>query len=145
LSTTGTSSFLGGVYIFFPCILIAVINYFILKALIKNSPEIENDLKFQFLYKMSFFPYIFLGLAFFIQILGHRFIFSSLLFQFLVLLYVTHFNVALRPRFIIYCLFYSVFFFLYIYIIPSFQSENFLWSETIKIFNSNSFIKALQL
>jgi hypothetical protein len=145
LSASAISSFLGGVYIFIPSMLISLINHRIFNAIVIKRPELVYDIKFEFLYKMSYYPYLFLGVAFFIQIVGHRFIFSGLLFQFLLLLYISRFESGMRPRLLLYSCIYSLFFFLYIYVLPGFFLNGTLWQETVKTFNSNRILNSLKL
>lgn len=68
------SSFLGGLFNLIPIIFYYIVINIRHKKLIKNYPEITNDLNYVYLYKLSVYPFIFLLLSIYLQIFANRFI-----------------------------------------------------------------------
>lgn len=52
-----------------------------------NNPKLNSDKKFIFLYKMSIIPLIYLGIALTVQVIGHRYIMTGMLFPILLFFY----------------------------------------------------------
>lgn len=81
------SSYEGGLFTFLPFIPLYFLiqKYYLIR--LRLNPDLKNDLKFTFLYKMSILPIIYLGIALTIQVIGHRFIMPSLIFPICLFLY----------------------------------------------------------
>jgi hypothetical protein len=138
-----TSSFIGGLYFFFPSILSYFFIYRIVKKKALARPELLDDPKFKFLYCLSFFPYIYIGIAFFIQIIGHRFIYPSILFQLLIISYLERYN-SLKETYTLrlYVFAFLSFYLTYIYYLPLVIFNNSpIYEEVIKIISSNSILQ----
>ncbi|WP_379970193.1 EpsG family protein [Epilithonimonas sp. UC225_85] len=71
-----TSSIMGGIYNSVPNIIVTVYLYILTRQTLKRFPEYYNDRMFVFLYKICFFPVIFIIPSFFLLILGHRYVVS---------------------------------------------------------------------
>ncbi len=113
------SSFMGGLFTFLPTIVLMIALHFYAMYKTNEYPELLNDMNFQFLYRFMLIPLVFFGIATERQVLGHRFILTSVLFQLLLLAYVSYYNspkqnakqrwivVAIIPFFVFYTYFLS--------------------------------------
>lgn len=90
------SSFLGGLYNAIPYLLFTVFLFIETISLLRKNPEIEQDLKFKFLYKISFFAMIFIPGSFLIQIIGHRYVMTLSIFW--LLYYYVYFIKNQQPK-----------------------------------------------
>lgn len=108
------STYLGGIFTFVPIIPIYFLINFYYKKRIKLEPSLKDDEKFTFLYKMSITPLIFIGIAFTVQVIGHRIIMTCVLFPILLFFYkfneIKNLNFKINAA-IIFALSYSFIFF----------------------------------
>ena len=74
LAKDNLSSFFGGLFNAIPYILLMVFFYIETIRMQRIDPHIQEKKYFKFLYKLSFFPVIFLPASFLIQIIGHRYV-----------------------------------------------------------------------
>lgn len=81
------SSYLGGIFTFIPIIPIYFLVNSYYKKRISLQPELIDDEKFIFLYKMSIIPSVFMGIALTIQVIGHRIIMTGMLFPIILFFY----------------------------------------------------------
>lgn len=81
------STYLGGIFTFVPIIPIYFLVNSYYKKRISLQPELIDDEKFIFLYKMSIIPSIFMGIALTIQVIGHRIIMTCVLFPIILFFY----------------------------------------------------------
>ena len=86
------STFLGGLFTFLPTIITMLILHFYSFRKTVEYPELLDDLNFQYLYRFSILPMIFFGISTERQVLGLRFIVPSILFQILLIMYISYFN-----------------------------------------------------
>ncbi|MDM1552249.1 EpsG family protein [Empedobacter falsenii] len=138
------STYLGGLFNFLPFIPLYILINEYYHIRIKLDKTLQEDKVFNFLYKMSIFPIIFIGLSFTVQVLGHRMMITGLLFP--ILLFFYKFNkirsASNKIKFGI------VFFFLYLvfFLHLNYSTALFLdnWEsvdEMLKIIESNEIIK----
>lgn len=73
------SSFVGGVYVFFPYFILALWIRYSHNKIIKIYPNVFNDIKYKYLYIMGIVPQIYFLIACYIQVIGHRVIIASLI------------------------------------------------------------------
>lgn len=73
------SSFIGGVFVFFPYFISALWIRYSHNKIIKIYPNIFNEIKYKYLYVMGFVPQIYFLIACYIQVIGHRVIIGSLI------------------------------------------------------------------
>jgi len=120
LETDHHSSILGGLFTFLPTIItMLVLHVYVMQKTIEY-PELTEDLNFKFLYQITILPIIYFGISTERQVLGHRFILPSILFQLLLIMYVSYYNtprqnatlrwvvIAIIPFFVYYTYFLSV-------------------------------------
>lgn len=74
------SSFLGGLYNGIPYILFTIFLYIETSRILHQKPEMVEDPKFIFLYKICFFGMVFIPGSFLIQIIGHRYVMTLSVF-----------------------------------------------------------------
>lgn len=74
------SSFLGGLYNGIPYLIFTVFLLIQTLKLLRENPNVIEDPKFVFLYKLSFFGIIFIPGSFIIQIIGHRYVMTLSIF-----------------------------------------------------------------
>lgn len=84
------SSFLGGLFNALPYIIYYAYLIIESRSILKEYPEYYDDKKFAYLYKISFFPLIFVPASFAIQILGHRYVMPFVIFWTIYYLYLIH-------------------------------------------------------
>ncbi|WDF48318.1 EpsG family protein [Chryseobacterium sp. KACC 21268] len=111
-----TSSFLGGLFNAFPYIIYITFLYIENKKMIKIFPEYENDKLYQYLYKLTFFPVIFIPPAFVAPVLGHRYVIPFIVIWVIFYLYIikdlnhkqrfTKFLVFMMIHIIVTCFYY---------------------------------------
>ncbi|UOU96721.1 EpsG family protein [Chryseobacterium daecheongense] len=140
------SSFLGGLFNAIPYIIFMAFLYIETYFLIKRQPEILEDAKFIFLYKISFFSVIFIPASFLIQVIGHRYVMAFSVFW--VLYYYLYFikNKKSRKQLIKFILLCSIVFAsaIFIYIIPGYLfSENHFLEEFLEMVKSSDNLKGL--
>lgn len=86
------SSFLGGLFTFLPTIIsILVLHSYSMRKTVEY-PELLQDINFQYLYRFTVLPIIYFGVSTERQVLGHRFILPSVLFQLLLIMYLSYYN-----------------------------------------------------
>lgn len=142
LNPDKVSSFFGGVYFFFPTIVSYFLIYNLTANLIKHRPDILEDKKFVFLYKLAFVPYIYIGVSLFIQIIGHRFIYPALLFQIMLVFHLLkYFPKDKRSDIHLKLAFFFMFFVAYLYYLPTIIfGESATLDEVKKILTSNAIL-----
>lgn len=113
------SSFMGGLFTFLPTIVTLIFVHFYAMHKTYEYPDLLSDLNFKFLYRFMLIPLVFFGIATERQVLGHRFILTSILFQLLLLAYISYYNspkqnakqrwivIAVIPFFVFYTYFLS--------------------------------------
>ena len=92
LETDHHSTILGGLFTFLPTIITMLILHFYVMQKTIEYPELLEDLNFKFLYRITILPIIYFGISTERQVLGQRFILPSILFQLLLIMYVSNFN-----------------------------------------------------
>ena len=140
------SSFLGGLYNAIPYIIFTVVLYKETFSLLEREPEIMENPKFRFLYKVCFFPVIFIPASFMLQIIGHRYVMTYSVFWILYyyLFFIKNQETKIKlEKFLILC---GIIFIcaVFIYIIPGYIfSENHFTDEFIKMIKSSDNLKEL--
>jgi hypothetical protein len=86
------SSFLGGLFTFLPTIITMLMLHFYSMRKAVEYPELLDDVNFQYLYRFTILPIIYFGISTERQVLGHRFILPSILFQLLLIMYISYYN-----------------------------------------------------
>lgn len=142
LSTQHDSSILGGLFSFIPAIIGIYLIYRYSIKKIKHCEDLSSDKNFQFLYRLSIIPVIFVGLALNRQIIGQRFIIPALLFQLLLIFYIArHYNTK-KENFNLagLTLIYSLFYVTYVYILSPIVIGTDITQKVTLMLNSNSLI-----
>lgn len=143
------SSLSGGLYNIFPYIILLLLLHYRYKNSIKKYDQFNNDICFQLLYKLSFYPLIFIPASLYIQILAHRFVHASLIiwlcFYCYSLIYEksfkVYFNHVISICFVMTCLFYYTYFFSEIF----FNEKTSYVIEFEKSFNSIEYLPNIEL
>lgn len=138
----GKSSFFGGVFYLLPLIIIFMAVYWGEKWFIKKQPSLIQDIKFNLLFNLSFYPVVFIPLSFFVQILAQRFITTALLFQLIFVFYAANKMARKSKRIarLVGILLY-IFIFTYQYFASEIILDNSYLSDTaLEIFQSNVWI-----
>lgn len=136
------SSFLGALYTFLPSIFTLFVMHKFAQKKLKEHPSLANDKKFEFLYKFMVIPLLFLGLSFDRQVLGHRFILSSVLFQLMLCLYLTSFNTPKQNTLLKgWLAVYVLFFIVYTYVVSELLVESELWNMVQQVMISNPLLQ----
>lgn len=140
------SSYLGGLFSFGVLIPVYIFVNIYYKDRLKINPELSHDIKFNFLYKMSLIPMIYIGVSLFVQVIGHRIIMTGMLFPILLFFYKISEVNNLRCRI-------RYYFYFFIFIVLIFIHFNFstglvfgeweMVEEMGKMINSNVFLKYL--
>lgn len=140
------SSYLGGIFAFAPLLPVYILVHQYYNYRLRLNPELEVDNRFVFLYKMSIIPMIYIGLALTIQVIGHRYIMTGMLFPILLFFYKFNDVKDLRKK----IQFYAIFFILYILIFIHFNfsiglvlGEWEMVEEMNKMLKSNEMINYL--
>lgn len=140
------STYSGGIFSFAPLIPIYILvsKYYNYSTAI--NPALKDDKKFTFLYKMSIIPMMYLGIALTVQVIGHRYIMTGILFP--ILLFFYNFN-KITDKFKK-VQFGTLFFILYIFVFIHFNFSTGLFlgewemvDEMGKMLRSNKIIKYL--
>ncbi|MEI8084596.1 MAG: EpsG family protein [Paludibacter sp.] len=140
------SSLLGGIYNIIIWVLWLLFIYFNHKRLKKsNSVALESDVKYQFLYKLSYYSVIFIPIGLIIQAFAQRYVLASIIIWLCYVFYSIKYEVEFiqQKRFITRFLFLFIASLLYIFILPSFV---FGTSSTVMIeelFMSNTTLVSL--
>jgi hypothetical protein len=74
-----TSSITGGLFVFFPYFIMFLLVNFLHYTLVSKNPEVLNNKKYNFLYRISIFSIIYILIALTIQVIGHRMIIIGIL------------------------------------------------------------------
>lgn len=138
------SSFAGGIFSFAPIIPIYFLTHFYYKKRIALDPNLENDPKFEFLYKMSINPMVFVGVALTAQVIGHRIMMTGMLFP--ILLFFYKYNLIKNMHFKVTATLIFILSYIMIFVHFNFSTGLFLgeWQsveEVGKMLKSNSLIK----
>lgn len=138
------SSFVGGLFNAIPYILLLVFLYIETFLLMKKNPEIVDNSEFKFLYKISFFPVIFLPASFLIQVIGHRYVMTFSVFW--ILYYYIFFikDQDSRVKLVKSTMLTAIVFIsaLFIYIIPDYVlSKNHFLKEFLNMVESSDHLK----
>lgn len=139
------TTFSGALYKFFPVLLNLFVVIYMREKFYTRYPKLFEDRGLNFLFNASIIFYVLLGIAFVIQILGTRFIESTIIFQILFLLKLSD---NLKSSKLIFILFLLLLFnLLYIFVLPSFilDKSSDLWDNVERILESNIVIKKLYL
>ena len=117
------SSLLGGIYNMLIWVFWLLFIYLNHKRLMKSSSEIlDYDVKYQFLYKLSFYSIIFIPIGLIIQVFSQRYVLASIIIWLTYVLYSLKYedNMFGQIRYITKFVFLFVASFLYIFVLPSF-------------------------
>lgn len=142
LETDHHSSFLGGLFTFLPTILTMLALHFYSMHKAGEYPELLNDINFQYLYRFTVLPIIFFGIATERQVLGHRFILPSILFQLLLIMYISYYNTPRQNATLRWIVIVLVpFFVFYTYFLSAILVESELSKTVMQTIESNPVIK----
>lgn len=83
-----TSSVAGGMFNALPYFIYIIYLWLIDRRYRKNNPDYINDKTYSLLSKFSFFSIIFIPASFFVQVLGHRYVFPFLIVWMIFFLYI---------------------------------------------------------
>ncbi|QOW10565.1 EpsG family protein [Kaistella flava (ex Peng et al. 2021)] len=140
------SSYAGGIFAFGTLLPIYILVHQYYNYRLKINPKLASDDRFNFLYKMSIIPMIYIGIAITVQVIGHRFIMTGMLFPILLFFYKFNEVKDLKKK----LQFYSLFFILYILVFIHFNfsvglvlGEWEMVQEMNKMLKSNEMIKYL--
>ena len=140
-SSDHNSSILGGLFSFLPALIAFYLIHRYCRIKINQFPFLRNDILFSFLYRFSVIPVAFIGIAINTQIVGQRFILPAILFQILLIFYVSRFNSKKQNFSLIrFSSIYFTFLLIYIYVLPAIiiGSENS--QRVITMLNSNTIL-----
>ena len=140
-----TSSFLGGLFNAFPYIIYLSFLYIENKRIIKKFPQYLEDKMYQYLYKFSFFPVIFVPPAFVAPVIGHRYVIAFLIFWIMFYLYLIK-GLDRQQRFLKFLMFTCVNILVacFYYILPDyFAKENHYLIELESMLKSANYLKSL--
>jgi len=141
-SKSERSSILGGVFSFMPSILSLILINGYARKMMNRIPSLFQDKKFVLLYRLSIVPYVILGIAIYVQVIGQRFIIPALLFQLLLVFYIArHYNTKKQNFNLIgLTLFYYILYFTFVYILSPIVVGNDITQKVLLMLNSNSLI-----
>lgn len=142
----GISGFVGGLFNALPYIFLVGFLYFQAKYYIKNNEDWQEDKKFVFLYKLTFYTTIFIPVSFFLQIAGHRYVMPFLIIYVIFFLYMIR-DYSVRQKAHRLLSFSAVCFVvcLFIYILPSYiLKENHFLHELELMLESIKYLKYKQ-
>lgn len=91
-SDTFESTLLGGLFTFLPVIIGFLLVNFYAREKIAEFPSLLEDKKFQYLYRFVVISIMFVGVALERQVIGQRFVIPSIIFQLLMLFYLSNYN-----------------------------------------------------
>lgn len=138
------STFLGGVFTFLPTIITLLILHFYAMRKVDEYPELLDDLYFQFLYRFTVIPLLFFGIATERQVLGHRFILPSMLFQLLLIMYLGYYNTPKQNSGLRWMVIFIVpFFVFYTYFLSEMLVDSELTNTVMKVIDSNPVLNSL--
>lgn len=143
-SSEQESSLLGGLYTFFPALLGTILIVLYIDKKIRATPEIVNDKNFKFLYYFSIVPLIFIGIALYRQIVGHRFIIPALLFQIVLIFYVStkYSSKKQKNKLLFYTIIFIIAYCIYLYVLPPyFGLVDFYNQRVTYMIKTNSILK----
>ncbi len=136
-----TSTFLGGVFNNLIWILWFLLILRTHSKIMRESPnEINEDLKYNYLFKLSLYSIIFLPISFYLQIFSHRYIASAIIVWVAYLIYVNNYKATFYERiksFSILIILFSVTF-IYIYILPEYVIGISGYDTALETISSNS-------
>jgi len=145
LDKDNISSLTGGIY---NLLIWALWMFFIYlkqkRFLMLNSNIIEIDIKYQFLYKLSLYPILFIPIGLYVQIFAHRYIFASIIIWLTYFIYSLKFEESLFHKIKSIYIFLIVVFvtFVYIYILPFYLFGTSVITLHQELFNSNSTLQS---
>lgn len=135
------SSFLGGLFTFLPTVFSMFALHFYAMNKTVEYPELLDDKNFIFLYKFMVVPLLFFGIATERQVLGHRFILPSILFQLLLIMYLGYYNTARQNAVLRWTVVFIVpFFFFHNYVLSKILVDSELSDMVMKILDSNPIV-----
>jgi hypothetical protein len=135
------SSIKGGIFNSLILIVWILYIYFRNKVLvISNQFEIESDIKYQFLYKLSLYSIIFIPTGIIIQIISHRFVEASIIVWVTYIMYSFKYNFDIKRRILDFTIFLILVVgsFLYIYILPEYLLGVSNIEAVLNLFESNT-------
>ncbi len=91
-SDTFESTLLGGLFTFLPVIIGFLLVNLYAREKIAEYPALLEDKKFQYLYRFMVISIMFVGVALERQVIGQRFVTPSIIFQLLMLFYLSKYN-----------------------------------------------------
>lgn len=136
------SSVRGGIFNNLVLVLWILYVFFRNKSLLRlKQSEITEDTKYQFLYKLSLYPIIFIPTGTILQIISHRYVAASIIIWVIYILYSMKYNDKVKDRFVQLSLFLSLVIvsFIYIYLLPEFLFGTSNIMAVLDLFNSNKF------
>ena len=140
------SSFLGGFYNIFMWLIWLLFIYLNHKRLLKlSSVNLESDIKYQFLYKLSLYSIIFIPIGLIVQTFAQRYILSSLIIWLTYIFYSLKYddNLAQKTRLVTKFLFLFIASLVYIFILPSFVFGTSSTKLIEELFVSNTTLVSL--
>jgi len=142
-----TSSVAGGIFNAIPYMIYIFYLWIIDKNYRKKNPDFAQDKTYSFLSKFTFFSIIFIPAAFFVQILGNRYVFPFLIVWLIFYLYTIREEPAKRKFFSLFIAgLIHLFVGTLIYVIPHFIfGESFYEEELIKAMHSIKYIDFIYL
>jgi len=140
-----TSSFLGGLFNAMPYMIYLVFLYVENKKIVKKFPQYLEDKHYQYLYKLSFFPIIFIPPAFVAPVIGHRYVIAFLIIWVIFYLYLIK-GMSNKQKFQKFLMFACVHILVacFYYIFPDYISkENHYMLELERMLKSANYLKSL--
>jgi len=140
-----TSSVLGGVFNSLPYFMYIFYLYFLDIKYRRKNPDFAEDKKYLLLSKFSFFTIVFIPASFFVQVLGHRYVFPFLIVWMIYFLYMIR-DEAPRRKFVHFFVAGLVHLFVgyMMYVLPhSVLGESFYEQELVRALKSVKYIKSL--
>lgn len=142
-----TSSVAGGIFNAVPYFIYIAYIWIIDRKYRKNNPECDEDKTYTILRKLSYFSIIFIPASFFVQVLGHRYVFPFLIIWCIFFLYTVR-NQSSRNKFLSFATagFVHLLAAFTIYIMPYFVlGESFYIDELYKSMKSIKYFEFLYL
>jgi hypothetical protein len=94
-----TSSVLGGIFNVLPHLIFLIFLYLNNEKAVEKYPDLLEDTKYKFLYRLSFFTVIFIPASLYIQVLAHRYVHALLIVWICLYLYTLSFEKLFKPYF----------------------------------------------
>lgn len=138
-------SLLGGMFLILPSLILSLFIHYYATIKTEQNPFLIDDKKFQFLYRFSVVPLVFVGTSMTWPIIVQRFIVPAILFQALLILYVKGLNNKFQNMALaeFSCLAYIMLLF-YKYLLPIFLLNNdYLLENVLLVLKSNFLVMSI--